>query len=132
MMKCIYRVLLIMLATAIGSFSFHFANSKRGSREILSMTLEEDAGLVWREVKGLLPPIITGAWTGDEGDEQPLGALYNLIFVRFVTLVCTVAYSKALLDGGGQFSLDFGGGPVEVPPFGVAIVVARILFPEMK
>ncbi len=96
------------------------------------MSIAEDAAKAWTGVKKTLPPIITGAWTGLEGDHEPLGALYNLIFVRLVTLVCSVAYCKALLDGGGRFSLDFGiGGPVEVPPFGVAIVIARILLPPL-
>ena len=101
-------------------------------RTLLTMSIEEDAARAWTGVKRTLPPIITGAWTGPEGDHEPLGALYNLIFVRLVTLVCTVAYCKVLLDGGGRFSLDFGiGGPVEVPPFGVAIVIARILLPPL-
>ena len=62
----------------------------------IAMTVEEDAGEVWRSIKEFLPPIVTGAWTGHEGDQEPLGALYNLVFVRLITLVCTVAYCKAL------------------------------------
>ena len=89
--------------------------------------------LVWRSLKETLPPIITGAWNHSDGDEFPLGAIYNLVFVRAVTIICTVWYVRNLLDGGnGKFSLNFGiGGPVEVPPVGVAIVVARILLPPL-
>jgi hypothetical protein len=96
----------------------------------------EDGGsaslVVWRSVKSLLPPLITGGWKGDEGDLEPAGALYNLVFVRLVTLVCTAFYCRSLVsEGGGGFSLDFGSGPIEIPPLGVAIVVARILLPPL-
>lgn len=97
---------------------------------------ERDNGtlLVWRSLKQTLPPIVTGAWNGSEGDDNPLGAMYNLVFVRVVTLLCSAWYVRAGLlgEGGGSFSLDFGiGGPIEVPPVGVALVVARILLPPL-
>ena len=89
--------------------------------------------LVWKGLKAVLPPIVTGAWKGSEGDDNPLGAMYNLVFVRVVTLACTAWYVKGICgEGGGAFSLDFGvGGPVEIPPIGVALVVARILLPPL-
>ena len=132
---CSIVLVFSIVCTAVEGFSHAkargmFENTR--SMAPLAMSVEEDAGAAWKSVKKLLPPIVTGAWTGQEGDQEPLGALYNLIFVRLVTLVCTAAYCKALLGGGGQFSLNFGvGGPVEVPPLGVAIVVARILLPPI-
>ena len=79
----------------------------------------------------VLPPLVTGAWSGNEGDHEPVGTLFNLMFVRGVTLCCSLLYVNAIARRGGGFSLDFGffGESWEVLPLAVALVVGRILAP---
>ena len=135
--RIILFVIFVLTRTCLAFRGSQCARIKRFTTNLEAGNFERDSKdsplLVWKGLKQVLPPIVTGAWKGSEGDENPLGAMYNLVFVRGVTLICTAWYIKCLLgEGGGAFSLDFGiGGPVEIPPIGVALVVARILLPPL-
>jgi hypothetical protein len=83
----------------------------------------------WRGVKSTLPPVITGAWPWRDpflADENPMGALYNVLFVRFPVIGMGLVYAKNLNDGH-PFIIDYGDGPVEFPPIAVLLVLAIIL-----
>lgn len=108
----------------------------------LQMSMDDEFFKIWRATKTVLPPVITGAYSDGIGDHDPGGALYNMIFVRGVTIACTGLYLKNLIHYDAnihplpfeisqyQFSLDFGlGDPVDIPPLLVALVVGRILAP---
>jgi hypothetical protein len=108
----------------------------------MSSSMDEEFSKIWCATKSVLPPVITGAFSEGIGDEDPGAALYNMIFVRGVTIACTGLYLKNLIHFDAnihplpfeisqyQFSLDFGlGDPVDIPPLLVALVVGRILAP---
>jgi hypothetical protein len=83
----------------------------------------------WRGMKSIVPPIFTGAWPWRDpflADENPVGALYNILFVRLPVIGMGLVYSKNLNDGH-PFIIDYGDGPVEVPPLAVLLVFAIIL-----
>jgi hypothetical protein len=76
-----------------------------------------------------VPPIFTGAWPWRDpflADENPVGALYNILFVRLPVIGMGLVYSKNLNDGH-PFIIDYGDGPVEFPPLAVLLVLAIIL-----
>jgi len=82
----------------------------------------------WVSTKTTLPPVITGAWNLSDGDKNPGGALYNMVFVRIPIIFAALVYAKFLIDGN-HLTLDFGfgGGPTELPPLLVAIIVVIYL-----
>mmetsp|Transcript_833 Transcript_833/g.1281 ORF Transcript_833/g.1281 Transcript_833/m.1281 type:complete len:192 (-) Transcript_833:274-849(-) len=84
------------------------------------MNKAEDIPLVvWREVKSSLPRFVHGAKETDSGDDNPLGCIYNLIFVRVPVIGAGVVYAKNLLSGY-PLVIDVGQGPFEVNSFFVA------------
>jgi len=84
---------------------------------------------LWKETKSLLPPIITGAW-GDTrlADNNPVGALYNMMFVRLPTFGMFGVYAKNLFSGH-PLIMDFGYGPFQVSPIIVLCTMFLILGP---
>ena len=91
---------------------------------------------IWKQVKSIFPPVMTGAWTtwtGREsisvvGDDNPIGALYNMVFVRFPAIGMFGVYTKNLLQDK-PLIIDFGYGPFEVSPIIVYSVMFVILGP---
>ena len=55
---------------------------------------------VWRAARTRLPPLLTGAGAND-GDDDPAGALFNMILIRVPFLLACVALVANVLLGGG-------------------------------
>ena len=84
---------------------------------------------IWIEIKNLLPAIVTGAYNDQIGNSNARGAIYNLIVVRFPTIVIGLWFAQHIAQGGGM-SMDFGFGPVEVSETAIAFAVFLILRPS--
>merc|ERR1719469_1087134 len=83
----------------------------------------------WKSCKTNLPAVLTGArsWRSTEvADGNPIGAIYNMVFVRMPVIGVTVVYIQNLLHGH-PLVMDIGQGPFEVGPFIVLSVLAFIL-----
>eukprot|EP00980_Cylindrotheca_fusiformis_P020092 scaffold7169_cov107-Cylindrotheca_fusiformis.AAC.1 len=96
-------------------------------------TRRNDAALkVWDSCQDKLPPIMTGAWPWRRRqrrggiEKNPLGALYNMTFVRMPVIGIAVVYIQNLLHGH-PLIMDMGHGPFEVSPFAVLSILALIL-----
>ena len=84
---------------------------------------------LWKEAKATLPSILTGAWGEDSvGNDNPVGALYNILFVRLPAIGMLGVYLKNLY-GGHPLVIDVGYGPFEVSPIVVLFVMVVILGP---
>lgn len=55
---------------------------------------------VWRAARMRLPPLITGA-SGNDGDNDPAAALFNMVFIRVPFLLACAALVANVLLGGG-------------------------------
>lgn len=82
----------------------------------------------WRQTKSILPQIVTGAWRNTTGEENPIGALYNLLFVRVPVLCASAVYVRNSLTGH-PLVVDLGNGAFEMSPFAVFGVLFIILGP---
>ncbi len=85
---------------------------------------------LWKTLKQRLPYALTGVSKNNNdksADDNPIGKLYNMIFVRFPTLVAGLFYSKNLVEGHPLYC-DIGYGLMEVPPlfvYGVLLIILR-------
>lgn len=74
-----------------------------------------------------LPYVFTGAQP-TTADDNPLGGIYNVLFVRLPTVLMGCVYGKNLVEGH-PLIIDLGwSGPSEVPPlivFGALFVILR-------
>mmetsp|Transcript_37682 Transcript_37682/g.53139 ORF Transcript_37682/g.53139 Transcript_37682/m.53139 type:complete len:174 (-) Transcript_37682:70-591(-) len=70
---------------------------------------------LWNIAKSSLPRIMTGARTPTTGDDNPMGALYNIIFVRLPIIAAGFIYVYNLFHGHGLV-IDLGQGPLTVNP----------------
>ena len=97
------------------------------------MTGGDDAGeslplSTWLKIKEFLPPIVHGAWKSNAGDENPAGAIYNVLFVRMPTIVIAAVYANQLLTNSEfRMDFDFGFGPCELPSPAIALAFIVIL-----
>ena len=70
-----------------------------------------------------------GTSTSDFVDDNPIGAIYNIIFVRLPTILASLVYTKNLIERHPLYiDLGFGGGAFEIPPlfvYGVLIIILR-------
>ena len=93
-------------------------------------TQRNNTGLdAWRFCKANVPAVFTGAWSWRDttvADHNPVGALYNMFFVRIPVVVVGLVYCKNLLDGH-PLVMDIGDGPFEMSPLVVLAVLALIL-----
>lgn len=83
----------------------------------------------WRGMKSMVPPVITGAWPWRDpflADENPMGAFYNICFVRLPVIFMGLVYAKNLKEGH-PLIMDYGDGPFEVSPLIVLGVLAIVL-----
>jgi len=84
---------------------------------------------LWRSCKVNLPAVITGVWPWkdpDFADENPIGGLYNIAFVRMPVIVVGFVYGKNLLEGH-PLIMDIGDGPFVMSPLVVVAVLGLIL-----
>jgi hypothetical protein len=82
---------------------------------------------LWKLMKDSLPYIFTGGQAGsDVSDFNPMGGIYNVIFVRLPTILAGCVYGKNLVEGH-PLVVDLGDGPFEVNPLAVAGVLYVIL-----
>jgi hypothetical protein len=91
---------------------------------------------LWQILKMNLPYVFTGVNKNDTSsalnssiDENPVGAIYNMVFVRFPSVLAGVVYTKNLIQGYPLYcDLGFGAGPFEIPPlfvYGVLLIILR-------
>jgi hypothetical protein len=82
---------------------------------------------LWKLMKKRLPYIFTGVKaTSDVSDFNPMGGIYNVIFVRLPTILAGCVYVKNLVEGH-PLVVDVGDGPFAVNPLAVAGVLYIIL-----
>lgn len=81
---------------------------------------------LWRLCKSKLPPVVTGAYSKTTADTNPIGALFNLIFIRVPILAAGVLYVVNLMNGH-PLIMDVGNGMFEVSPLLVAGVLYLML-----
>jgi hypothetical protein len=93
-------------------------------------TKRNDVALnIWISFKEKLPAVVTGAWSwrSTEGaDANPIGALYNIAFVRLPVIGVGAIYIQNLIQSH-PLVMDVGQGTFEVSPFIVLSVLALIL-----
>mmetsp|Transcript_32463 Transcript_32463/g.48940 ORF Transcript_32463/g.48940 Transcript_32463/m.48940 type:complete len:179 (-) Transcript_32463:236-772(-) len=70
---------------------------------------------LWKDLKESLPFVVTGARSPGTADENPVAAIYNIVFVRLPTIIAGLFYSKNLIEGH-DLMLDFGHGPIAISP----------------
>jgi len=79
---------------------------------------------LWKSLKGTLPFVFTGARRPDTGDENPIGAIFNILFVRLPVILAGLAYGKNSMEGH-PLVMDFGNGPHAM---NLLLVLAVIFF----
>jgi len=93
-------------------------------------TLRNNSGLqAWQFFKRYLPTIFTGAWPWRDSqvsDSNPIGAIYNMLFVRTPVVLLGIVYFKNKIEGH-PLVMDFGSGQSEINPLLVFVVLALIL-----
>jgi len=105
---------------ARGSILFSENPSTQRNNDFLSL---------WRFCKVNLPAVITGAFPwkdADVADDNPIGGLYNIAFVRMPVIAVGFIYGKNLWEGH-PLVMDIGDGPFVMSPLVVLIVIALIL-----
>lgn len=83
----------------------------------------------WRGLKNKVPAVVTGAWPWRDpffADENPMGAIYNICFVRMPVIAVGLLYVKNLTEHH-PLIMDYGNGPLEISPLIVLGVLALIL-----
>jgi len=84
---------------------------------------------LWRSCKTNLPAVITGVWPwkdSDFADDNPIGGLYNITFVRMPAIVVGFVYGINLFEGH-PLIVDIGNGPFVMSPLVVLAVLALML-----
>ena len=86
---------------------------------------------LWKVCKMNLPYVLTGVSKNDPSspvDNNPVGAIYNMVFVRFPSALAGVLYTKNLIQGHPLYcDVGFGAGPFEIPPLFVYAILLIIL-----
>jgi len=94
---------------------------------------------LWKFCKNRLPYVFTGVSKDSSSssssaavdmDKNPIGAIYNMVFVRCPSVLAGVVYSKNLIEGHPLYcDVGFGAaGPFEIPPlfvYGVLLIILR-------
>ncbi|KAL3935093.1 MAG: hypothetical protein SGBAC_009318 [Bacillariaceae sp.] len=94
-----------------------------------STKLDNEVLDLWKNCKENLPAVITGAWPWRStrvADEDPMGGLYNIAFVRLPVIGVGIGYILSLIQGH-PLVMDFGQGPFEMSPLIVLSVLAFVL-----
>lgn len=125
----------ILVLTLISTCeSFKVAHRHVLIRPSIRKMVGDDAGnnlflsSAWLKIKEILPPIVHGAWKRNAGNENPAGAIYNVLFVRIPTIVIAAVYANQLLTNSEfRMDFDFGFGPIELPSPVIASAFVVIL-----
>jgi hypothetical protein len=83
----------------------------------------------WVACQTNLPAVVTGVWPWRDASitrNNPVGAFYNMAFVRIPVIVVGILYVKNLYQGH-PLIMDIGEGPFEMSPLVVVAVLALIL-----
>uniref|UniRef100_A0A7S1B9R2 Uncharacterized protein n=1 Tax=Corethron hystrix TaxID=216773 RepID=A0A7S1B9R2_9STRA len=86
---------------------------------------------LWRQTKSALPKVLTGAWKDSVGEENPVGAFYNMAFVRIPAIVAFFLYGKNELNGH-PLVVDFGYGQSAMNPLVVIGFMVIFLGPFLN
>jgi hypothetical protein len=78
---------------------------------------------LWKTLKERLPFVVTGARTPTTADNNPIGAIYNIVFVRLPVIVAGLVYGKNLAEGH-PLIVDVGDGPFTVN----SLIVLAVFF----
>ena len=107
---------------------FEPSSNKNSSKKAMS-TVDRETLPLWAGTKRFLPKLVTGAWKDGDGDRNPAGALYNVVFIRAPVIAAALWYAKFAAVDHMHLVLDFGfgGGPMEIPPLAVLLVVGFML-----
>ena len=81
---------------------------------------------LWKTLKDRLPFVVTGARSATTADDNPIGAIYNIVFVRLPVIAAGLLYGKNLVEGH-PLVIDIGEGPFIVNPLAVLAVLFVIL-----
>lgn len=103
------------------SILFSPSPSTKSDNEVLKL---------WKACKDTLPAVVTGVWPWrptQVADENPVGALYNIAFVRMPVIGVGIFYIKHTLIQGHPLVMDMGQGPFEMSPLVVLSVLALVL-----
>jgi hypothetical protein len=87
---------------------------------------DNNVSRLWRFCRQQLPYVMTGARTAC-CDDNPIGALYNMLLVRIPCIAAGLVYSKNMIEGH-PLIVDVGSGPFEMNPlivFGVLYFILR-------
>jgi len=81
---------------------------------------------VWEWCRQNLPRVVTGARQPTTGDDNPVGALYNIVFVRIPAIGAAVVYCVNVLRGH-PLVVNVGDGFFEMNPLAVFVVFYILL-----
>mmetsp|Transcript_32383 Transcript_32383/g.64176 ORF Transcript_32383/g.64176 Transcript_32383/m.64176 type:complete len:188 (+) Transcript_32383:43-606(+) len=81
--------------------------------------------MLWKGTKSILPKVVTGAWKDSVGEENPVGALYNVAFVRIPVILAFAVYLRNELEGR-PLLVDLGYGQLAMSP--LVIVGFMVIF----
>ena len=85
---------------------------------------------VWKSTRSNVPKFITGAWYDDRTlDDNPMGALYNMAFVRIPILLAYMGYLKNTFLDDHPIFIDFGNGPFLFHPIAATALLILMLGP---
>jgi len=72
---------------------------------------------MWKVIKRNAPALVTGAWEATDGDKNPAGAVYNMVFIRIPVIFAGGWYTSFVLQGQPLLlDFGFGSGPTEIFP----------------
>eukprot|EP00548_Thalassiothrix_antarctica_P002446 CAMPEP_0194144096 /NCGR_PEP_ID=MMETSP0152-20130528/13175_1 /TAXON_ID=1049557 /ORGANISM="Thalassiothrix antarctica, Strain L6-D1" /LENGTH=194 /DNA_ID=CAMNT_0038843787 /DNA_START=50 /DNA_END=634 /DNA_ORIENTATION=+ len=83
---------------------------------------------IWKGMKARFPRVLTGASSSEIGNDNPIGAIYNTLFVRMPVVLSGILYSKNLFIDGHPLVVDFGEGPITMNP----LIVFAFLYVFLK
>ena len=88
---------------------------------------------LWKTLRQNLPYVLTGVSKDVNNeltkaiDDNPIGAIYNMVFVRLPSLLAGIIYSKNLIESHPLYC-DVGTGAFEIPPlfvYGLLLIILR-------
>jgi len=117
-------------AAALVAPASRFSRRRRAGPAPLGAGDGDAVGGLWASAKATLPPLVSGAWTDDAGDDAPLDALCNVCFIRLPIIAAACLFTASVARGDPPLVVDFGYGmPAVVPPGAVWTLFGVLLLP---